>query len=173
MELEKKQEATIGENIRNARKNAKLTQETLAEKAGIATITLRQYENGKRQPKIEPLRKIASALGLHISDLVDGTKDGWKSLDTATAFAGMSEKIKAEVEKDVDIAHAIATVIEYQNETVEIHIDENGDEYLGSARWAFVDIVNDYNKLNAVGRNEALKRIRELTFIPEYQRKEK
>lgn len=162
----------IGDRIKEARKTAGLTQTQLAEKIGVATITIRQYELGKRQPRIEQLRKIASALGLYISDLVDGTKEGWKSLDVSTAFEEVSEKTKVEIEKDVDIAHTIAAVIEYQNETVSIHIGEDGYEHLRDAMWAFVDIVNDYNKLNAVGRNEALKRIRELTFIPEYQRKE-
>lgn len=163
---------TIGERIKTARKAAGITQAQLAEKIGSATITVQQYESGKRQPRIEQLRKIASALGLYISDLVDGTKEGWKSLDVSTAFANVSEKTKLEIEEAVDIARVITDVIKYQNETVVTHICDDGYEYEENAIWALVDIVTDYNKLNAIGRNEALKRIRELTFIPEYQRKE-
>ncbi len=54
----------IGENIRKFRKKANLTQKELAEKCGLAEITIRQYETGKRTPKTEILAKIADALGL-------------------------------------------------------------------------------------------------------------
>ena len=53
---------SVGEKIRIARKKAGLTQEALAKKAGVATITIRQYELGKRQPRLEQLDLIADAL---------------------------------------------------------------------------------------------------------------
>lgn len=59
-----------GELIRKARKYAGLTQEQLAKKIDVATITIRQYEAGKRQPRLEQLQRIANALGIHILDLV-------------------------------------------------------------------------------------------------------
>lgn len=161
---------TINERIKAARKAAGMTQAQLAEKIGSATITIQQYEAGKRQPRIEQLQKIASALGLYASDLVDGTKEGWQSLNTENAFRGVSDKLKDEIEEDIDIAHVIATIVKSGHETIDIHVSEDG--YEQKATWAFVDIVNSYNKLNAAGRSEALKRIRELVFIPEYQRKE-
>ena len=43
----------IGENIKQARKKRGYTQKELAELCEFATITLRQYESGKRNPKIE------------------------------------------------------------------------------------------------------------------------
>lgn len=55
---------TIGEKIKIARCNARLTQRALAEKCGIATGTVQQYELGKRQPRIEQLLKIAEALNI-------------------------------------------------------------------------------------------------------------
>lgn len=61
----------LGENIRNHRRIAKLTQEQLAQKCGLATITIRQYENEKRQPRIETLEKIAKALDIPFSALYD------------------------------------------------------------------------------------------------------
>ena len=61
---------TIGENIKNYRNKAGLTQRELGEKCGCATGTIQQYELGKRQPRIEQLRKIATALGVNISNLV-------------------------------------------------------------------------------------------------------
>lgn len=63
---------TIGERIKTARSNAGLTQRALAEKSGIATGTVQQYELGKRQPRIEQLQKIADALEVDINYLVHG-----------------------------------------------------------------------------------------------------
>lgn len=76
----KQDKANVGEKIRSVRQKANLTQEELARKAGIATITLRQYENGKRQPKIEPLKKIASVFDMSVSDFIDGVTDSSEHL---------------------------------------------------------------------------------------------
>lgn len=62
---------TKGELIRKYRKKNNLTQEQLAEKCGMATITIRQYENGKRTPQIEQLSKIARELDISVIDLMD------------------------------------------------------------------------------------------------------
>lgn len=79
---------TIGECIRKARKKAGLTQLQLAEQSGVATISIHQYESGKRQPRLEPLRQIALALGVTVSDLVD--PGYWSTLtdeDKESAFS--------------------------------------------------------------------------------------
>ena len=61
---------TIGQNIKRLRKSAGLTQEQLAAKSGVATVTIRQYEGEKRQPRVEQLRRIADALNAEWTDLV-------------------------------------------------------------------------------------------------------
>lgn len=59
-----------GRNIRKARKAAGLTQEQLAQKCGLATITIGQYERDSRAPRMEQLQIIADALGVHVLDLI-------------------------------------------------------------------------------------------------------
>lgn len=59
----------IGERIRDGRKRAKMTQAELAQKVGLATITIRQYESGKRIPKIQTLVKLAAALNVPAESL--------------------------------------------------------------------------------------------------------
>lgn len=54
----------IGDKIREERIKKKMTQKELAISAGIAEISVRQYETGKRQPKVEQLQKIANALNV-------------------------------------------------------------------------------------------------------------
>lgn len=60
---------TTGERIQAARKGQGLTQKALSERCGIAEPTIRQYESGRLNPKIETLDKLAAALGVPINDL--------------------------------------------------------------------------------------------------------
>lgn len=53
---------TKGEQIKQVRKDMKLTQRLFGEKCNISEAMIRQYELGLRQPKIETLRKMAKNL---------------------------------------------------------------------------------------------------------------
>ena len=60
-----------GENrVRIWREHRGLSASALAEKAGIAKPFLSQIEHGKREGTLDTLRKIASALGVTLDDLV-------------------------------------------------------------------------------------------------------
>ena len=61
---------SIADNIRNARKDAGLTQKELAKRCTFAEITIRQYETGKREPRSDRLVKIADALGVTVNHLI-------------------------------------------------------------------------------------------------------
>lgn len=56
-----KQENTIGNKIRQAMKEAGLTQQKLADKLGITNPVVNVWVTGKRNPTIESLKKIAAA----------------------------------------------------------------------------------------------------------------
>ncbi|EGT2192653.1 helix-turn-helix domain-containing protein [Clostridium perfringens] len=58
----------IGTKIRVIRKNNKMTQKELAAKSGVSEISIRNYENNKRNPKYETLEKIAIALETPINE---------------------------------------------------------------------------------------------------------
>lgn len=62
---------TVSETIRYFRKERGYTQKQLSELAGIATITLQQYELGKREPKLDNIAKIADALAVPLAALLD------------------------------------------------------------------------------------------------------
>ena len=61
---------TLGERIKQARKNKGLTQEELAIKCDLSKNGLWNYENNKREPSIEMLNKIADALKIPIESLI-------------------------------------------------------------------------------------------------------
>lgn len=56
-------DASVGKRIKEARVKAGFTQKQLAEKCGLSTGTIQQYELGKRYPKtVEIVEKIADIL---------------------------------------------------------------------------------------------------------------
>lgn len=58
-----------GNAIKSARKAAGMTQAQLAEKCGLALITIGQYERDLREPRREQLERIATALNIELSEL--------------------------------------------------------------------------------------------------------
>lgn len=62
---------TIGEKIRKLRNHTGLTQRTLGELSGTSETTIKQYELGKRQPRIEQLKKIAKVFDFPLYLLLD------------------------------------------------------------------------------------------------------
>ena len=71
---------TIGEKIKAIRKQKGMTQAQLAESCGFATVTIRQYESGKREPRYSQVEKIASALDVTATSLYPN------ELSSANAF---------------------------------------------------------------------------------------
>ena len=61
----------IGRRIRSVRIANGLTQEELGNKVGLNANRIQQYENGARNPKLELCQKIAAALGVETSALLD------------------------------------------------------------------------------------------------------
>ncbi len=62
--------ALIGERIRIARENKKLTQEKLAECIGISTTSLSNIEQGKTSPNLKNMIAIAKVLDISIDALL-------------------------------------------------------------------------------------------------------
>lgn len=82
---------SLGEKIQQARKEAGLTQAQLAEKCGLAAITIQQYERDKRQPRLEQLADIANALHVSMLYFFDNPKVA-QSLEEAKAdYRAMQE----------------------------------------------------------------------------------
>lgn len=62
--------SSIGENIKKIRKMKKLTQEQLATRSGLSTMSIRRYESNERIPTLESVRKIASVLEVYMNELI-------------------------------------------------------------------------------------------------------
>lgn len=61
---------SMGKQLQEARKAKKLTQKELAEKIGVATGTIQQYELDKRQPRMEVLKTLSGVLDTPVGKLM-------------------------------------------------------------------------------------------------------
>lgn len=114
---------STGENIKNARIKAKMTQAALAEKIGTTTQNISQYERDVRNPKIETLQKIAKALNVDWYELfVAENNDDLAKARTVKFYNSMGRSTEEALEwlkdtdKQADILHAIQDHIENLND---------------------------------------------------------
>lgn len=78
----------LGNNIKSARKRLKLTQKELAQKLGIAEITIRKYEKGDREPNFDTIQRLALALNITpyelLSDYASSSSNNNSSISDLT-----------------------------------------------------------------------------------------
>lgn len=118
---------TTGELIKAARKKAGMTQAQLAEKLGISYVGVSQWENDLRNPKLDTLQRIASALGVPVQDLISD----WEAVDKEEfkrVFIygeGIKDRIDAALdrlndegqEKAAERVEELTEIPKYQNNT--------------------------------------------------------
>lgn len=118
---------SIAEHIKNSRKQRHMTQKQLAEKTGLAIITIQQYEAGKYEPKYENLEKLSKALEVPVVDLVN-TPGTYERLN-----ANSNPYIEKQISKQTKLFYSMMKVLESIYErSVDIDVTEfykNGDVY--------------------------------------------
>lgn len=94
--------ANIGESIRNRRKFLKITQEELADIAGVGINTLIKMERGDGNPTLSIINKVLDVLGLEIcttvktcESVVDKEKIDTAEKDTLEAIEEAKEQQEA------------------------------------------------------------------------------
>ncbi len=60
----------FNERLRELRQQSPLMQKEIAEYLGVSTVTLRQYEQGTREPNIEKILKLALLFNVSLDDLL-------------------------------------------------------------------------------------------------------
>lgn len=130
-----------GAKIKEIRKQKGLTQKQLGDLCGMADSAIRRYENGNANPKIETLKKIASALEV--------------SLDSLLPFEEYMKTWKDKKERERLNSPSLLETLSAGDVFSTNDITEH-------------KLISDYRKLNDNGKTEALKRIEELTEVPKY-----
>ena len=57
--------------LKEQRRRALLTQAELAERSGVAEVTINRIEKGRHQPRFSTVRKLAAALNVQPADLME------------------------------------------------------------------------------------------------------
>lgn len=136
---------STGEKIKQARKNAGLTQKELGEKLGVSQAAIGQFESENSNPKLQTIRKIAEALSVTLSEIVDD----W------TTFTDEELKKDCSSAKLVSISDEKNTFVkteDFHNYMSEKVIDQN------------LKLLNRDGKLRLASYSE------DLTKIPEYRK---
>ncbi len=63
---------TFGENLRNARRTAGLSQRALCQKAGVDVMAISMYESGRRTPNLRTLLRLAGGIEIDPAELLRG-----------------------------------------------------------------------------------------------------
>ncbi len=108
----------IGERIKDIRKKKGMTQAQLAAASDVATISIHQYEAGKRQPRFSQVEKIAAALGVSAAYLL-----GWENqvgeTDVNLAVLEIAEEIGVRAENVEAVMEGIPTPDTLGDETID------------------------------------------------------
>ena len=120
MELDIKE---TGKYIRQYRKIAGLTQEELAQKVGVSTMSIRRYESGERVATRELIEAIATVLGvdpysLHTWEQATEALEEHINAQVARerVDAALNRLNDAGMEKAADVVEIIAEVPRYRRE---------------------------------------------------------
>lgn len=65
---------SIGENIKYYRKIKEMKQSELAEKLQVTINTIQNYENGRREPRIDVVKQIANIFQVTLNELIEDKK---------------------------------------------------------------------------------------------------
>lgn len=141
---------SVGDNIKRIRIEKGLTQKQLGELCGMADSAIRRYENGGANPKYETLKKIADGLDVSVSILRDDYSAFKTSvINSSPLLSATQDESEGWLFQDV-----------LQRKIIQ-NLDMTQDKQM---------LIIDYNKLNAIGKEEARKRVNELTEIPKYRK---
>lgn len=139
---------SLGEKLKAARLAAGMTQKQLGESCGIDAANIRKYESNRQNPKKETIIRICKELGVHPAEIDDSF-----AFDLGTDIMYMNSDgsaVKADSNTPAGAALDLLMIL--------------GAERLRQMR-------DDTAKLNDLGRDTAVQRIKELAEIPKYQRK--
>lgn len=141
---EKPATSSIGERIKYFREDQKLTLQELADKSKIPMAYIEKFENGEATPSNSDISKLIFALNSTYEVFLMNTDfDSIKTLNIT---------IKSRIDSS------------YTDKIVESVIGQCLNKSLEQEK-----LLEYFHKLNDVGQSEAVKRVGELTQIPEYK----
>jgi transcriptional regulator with XRE-family HTH domain len=156
----------LSDRIKHLRIESAMTQQELADAIGVSQNAIYNWENGKREPNLKTVEKIAKAFHVSPSKLLYGELDSETAKNLDTVIYNINNNIDDAylVKYNADNAPKIEESIKLLDDWRKIIWKNEG------FNWPIViqTLISHFLKLNAKGRSEAIKRIAELTEIKKY-----
>lgn len=156
---------TIGIKIKEIRKEQGITQKQLANLTGLSEISIRKYENGDRNPKIENVKKIAKALNVDVFTIVNFKEfggDNWNDInvDKLSEITGKLYSDSNSEEKESQIfARINFSIFEVLDFVIKLYPNKSEEivNFLKSDEWEQfnTNIHDEYEKIlkNLIDKN--------------------
>lgn len=103
----------IGSKLKNARSEAKFTQEEIAEKLGVSRQTISNWENSKSYPDIISVIKLSDIYSITLDALLKEDENMIKHLDETTNIVKSKNRLKNVLLISVYIAIWVACILFY------------------------------------------------------------
>lgn len=152
---------TFSEKLRTIRMDRGISQKKLADMIGVSQTAVYSWEKGTRIPKMQQLVTLANIFNITLNDLLDDVDKftvTHTDQDNTIEFTPKSTTQLYNITRDI----VDKTINEYFNNFSLESISANED-----------DLLLKYRILNNLGKEEALKRVSELTEIKKYTEKPK
>ena len=132
---------TFAERLKHLRKKAGFSQEELAHKMELSIMTIRRWEWGERQPRLEEIQKLAKALNVSEDELLNGGPE---------ATWVLRVEIKTEKEAFIDLkalkTKPVSTIATYADAGF---LQLGGSYELWTNDKLFNDMIKQFRKLRA------------------------
>lgn len=112
----------LGKKIVEMRKNAKLSQEQLAEKLDVTRQTISNWENGKFYPDIDALVKISKCFNISLDDLLSCDDKVLEYLKDSTNIVKSNKKLLYAIMLNIIIVILFLIIGITANESITIII---------------------------------------------------
>jgi transcriptional regulator with XRE-family HTH domain len=134
----------LGEKIKLARKEKKLTQKALGELIDKSYEAIRKYENGERQPPLSVVKQLSEVLDVPMSNFVS---DNYKP----SIFDESRKKDRTIFGSLVQLLDTFGYKIEYQSTggcsfISEEHAEEEAERFLNDKSNIIMKLINSENK---------------------------
>ena len=129
--------------LKELRKKAGLTQSELANAIGASLLTIFRWEKGERQPRMDEIKKLAQALNVTDSELLNGKQD----LGTWQLRIEVANDFRQEV---IDVSKSVPTVASITTTPYGAFLSLGGNYELWKDDNSFKRFIADLKKYRSV-----------------------
>ena len=169
---------TLSERLVSIRKKQGMTQQQVANGAGMPDASLRKYESGRLTPQLETLLRITASLGVSVTDMLEYSESEKRTVlkleEKYRKIAGELRQMKEDMlcaaigaVKDSSVnAMAKEQAKKLQARAEAIEAQEDGHKERTEKEEL---LLAEFARLNTEGQQIAIARIKELAQIDAYR----